>query len=76
MIYYGAMGTLGEAYVAVKADLRPFTRDLNKELKDVVDKFEKRLSDSLGVSFKGADAKGLGASIGDSFGDGFSDSFK
>lgn len=69
------MGTLGEAYVAVKADLRPFTRDLNKELKDVVDKFEKRLSDSLGVSFKGADAKGLGASIGDSFGDGFSDSF-
>jgi len=51
------MGTLGEAYIAVKADMRPFTQDLKKQVEREVDQMEKRLHD--GVS------KGVASSVGE-----------
>lgn len=77
MIYYGRVATtLGEAYIAVKADLRPFTRELKGELEKVVDGFEKRINDSFNnLRLGDTDAKGLGSKLGDEFGDGFTDMF-
>lgn len=46
------MATLGEAYVAVKADLRSFTKDLRSQLKKAVDDFEKDINEQLGVSLE------------------------
>lgn len=45
------MAKLGEAYVAVHADLKPFEKDLDRGLKVIVDKFEKTLDKRLGKKF-------------------------
>lgn len=42
------MARLGEAYVAVRADLKGFDADLDKSLKASTDKFEKALSKTFG----------------------------
>lgn len=55
---------LGEAYVVVRADLRPFTRDLRRELKKSVEDFERDLNKHLGVSL-GRDAEKAGESAGE-----------
>lgn len=65
------MTTLGEAYIAVKADMRPFTRDLKKEVEKVVKDAEGNLSKGLTESLsKGAHEAGGKAS------DEFSDEFE
>lgn len=67
---------LGEAFVAVKADLRPFTKDLEKELTKVVTTFEKRVNESLNnLRLGGGNAKDFGSKLGNEFGDGFANSF-
>lgn len=64
------MTVLGEAFIEVRGDLRPFTRDLEKELNAVVNSFEKRLSKSINEGFTDVDKTGeetgdkLGAGIG------------
>lgn len=68
------MTVLGEAFIEVRADLRPFTRDLDKELKVVVDAFEKRLSRSLTDGLKDIDK--IGRDSGDQLGDGISDGLR
>lgn len=53
------MPTLGEAYIAVKADMRPFTRDLKTEVEKVVDDVEKNVHKGLTDSLsKGAHEAG------------------
>lgn len=39
---------LGEAFVNIRADLRPFSNDLDKGLKPIVEKFEKAINAQLG----------------------------
>ena len=68
------MTVLGEAFIEVRADLRPFTRGLDKELKVVVDAFEKRLSRSLTDGLKDIDK--IGRDSGDQLGDGISDGLR
>lgn len=65
---------LGEAFVEVRADLRPFVRDLDKQLKVVVEAFEKNLSRTLTRTIQ-ADGRSLGAQLGDDVGAGFESSF-
>jgi hypothetical protein len=45
------MAKLGEAYVAVHADLKPFGKDLDRGLKVITDKFERTLDRRLGRKF-------------------------
>jgi hypothetical protein len=67
--------TLGEAYIAVKADMRPFTRDLKKEVEKVVEDVEKNIHRGLGESLtKGS--KGVGAKVGEEFADEFEETTK
>lgn len=69
-----AMATLGEAFIAVRADTRPFTRDLDKQLKEAADRFEKNLK----KAFDNVTASGekQGEKLGDETGEGFSRKFK
>lgn len=66
MLYDVAVATLGEAFVEVKADLRPFTRDLQRELLVVVKAFESTLNKQLGERL----GTNLGAGIRSKIGDG------
>lgn len=61
------MTVLGEAFIEVKADLKPFVRDLDRELTIIVDTFEKRLKTSLTEGLKDIDK--LGEDTGDKLGD-------
>lgn len=61
------MTVLGEAFIEVHGDLKPFIRDLDKELKKVSDAFEKHIKKSLDASFKDTDL--IGSRTGDSLGD-------
>lgn len=63
------MTVLGEAFIEIKGDLKPFIRDLHKELEAATAGFDKRLKDSINNSFKGG--KGQGEKLGDELGDGF-----
>jgi ABC-type transporter Mla subunit MlaD len=57
------VATLGEAYIAVKADMRPFTRDLKKEVEKVVKDAENNVHKGLGDALtKGAHDAGGKAS--------------
>lgn len=63
MIYDSGVA-LGEAYVAIRADLRPFTRDLRKGLKEAVDDFEKDLNKQM-TDGLGKQAEKAGKEAGD-----------
>jgi len=68
------MTVLGEAFIEVRGDLRPFTRDLDKELEKVVNAFEKRLSKSVTDGLKDIDK--TGSDSGEKLGDGISGGLK
>lgn len=68
------MATLGEAFIAIRADMRPFTKDLDKEVKKAADKLEKDIGKAVGDGVKEG-AKGAGKS-GTKVGDGLSDGLK
>lgn len=42
------MAKLGEAYVQIRADLKPFAKDLDREIKRITDRFESSLNRQLG----------------------------
>lgn len=64
------MPTLGEAYIAVKADMRPFTRDLKSEVEKVVKDVEKNVHKGMTESLSSG-AKEAGGRAGDKFSDEF-----
>lgn len=68
------MTVLGEAFIEVRGDLKPYIRDLDRELKAASEKFEKNLSKSFRDGLKGVD--GLGDDTGDKLGDGVSRKLK
>jgi hypothetical protein len=68
------MTVLGEAFIEVRADLRPFTRGLDRELTTVVDAFEKRLGKSVTAGLKDMDK--VGRDAGDKLGDGIDSSLQ
>src|SRR5688572_471279 len=45
------MAKLGEAYVQIRADLKPFAKDLDREVKRITDRFENALNKQLGRKF-------------------------
>lgn len=61
--------SLGEAFIEVKADLRPFVRDLDREVKKILEMVEGRLSGMFGAGGRAA-----GGKFGDEFSGGFQDS--
>lgn len=51
--------SLGEAFIEVRADLRPFGRDLRRNVKPIVEAFEKELSGAIGkVALKSSEEDG------------------
>lgn len=58
---------LGQAFVEVHADLTPFRRNLQRDLKRITDDFEKQLSNSLGSGLQRS-AQQSGQRIGDTLG--------
>src|SRR5688572_10832148 len=56
--------SLGEAFVEVRADLRPFGRDLKAGVKPMVEAFERELNNAVGRSVL-ANAEDNGRKIGD-----------
>jgi hypothetical protein len=46
------MGKLGEAYIAVKADMRPFTQGLKHEVEEAVNNMEREIHTGLGRSLE------------------------
>lgn len=80
MIYDAVMATLGEAFIAVHADMAPFRRELKSESKAAAEAFEKDLGKAVEDAVSdGADrggraggkraGKGLGDGIADELGD-------
>ncbi len=65
------MTVLGEAFIEVRGDLKPYIRDLDRELKAATERFEKNLSKSFRDGLKGG-VDGLGDDTGDKLGDGIS----
>lgn len=67
------MATLGEAFIEVKADLGPFTKNLRREVKREVEALERELGRSLSVSLgeSGAEA---GRKASNEFGQEFEES--
>lgn len=66
------MTTLGEAFIAVKADLRPFAQGLEKEVQRAADSMEAGLSKAMIDAMKNAAASGdkAGGDVGDRIGAG------
>ena len=64
------MATLGEAFIAVKADMAPFRRGLKKEVQDAADAIEKDLSTAISKGLEGT-AEKAGEEAGKKAGDGF-----
>jgi hypothetical protein len=62
------MAKLGEAYIAVRADLRPFDKDLQRSLKSITDRFEKDLNKEFG--------RKIGTNVGTGAREGLRDSTK
>lgn len=56
--------SLGEAFVEVHADLRPFSRDLRRNIKPIVDAFERELNGAVTKTVTGAGEES-GRKIGD-----------
>lgn len=70
------MTVLGEAFIEVRSDLKPFIRDLDREVKRAADNMEKTLKESLskglsgGGGLGGDDGEKLGEKLGDGVGRG------
>lgn len=66
------MTVLGEAFIEVRADLRPFIRDLDREVRRAADSMERQLRDSLQAGLSGGDrdSEQLGEQLGDGVGRG------
>ncbi len=64
------MTVLGEAFIEVRADLRPFNRDLDKQVELAARDMEKRLKLAVSDGLKGLG--GVGEKAGDELGDGIS----
>ena len=56
--------SLGEAFVEIRADLRPFGRDLKRSVKPMVEAFERELNNAVGRAVI-ANAEDNGRKIGD-----------
>lgn len=67
--------SLGEAFVEVHADLRPFGRDLQRGLRPMVERFERELSGAVGRAVV-ANTPAHGRQIGDQLSNGIKNSFK
>jgi hypothetical protein len=63
-------GTLGEAYIAIRADMRPFTRNLHDEVEKAAQHIEDRVHASLSNAFGDAATSG-GREAGGKFSDEF-----
>lgn len=68
------MTVLGEAFIEVKADLRPFNKELDKQVELAAKQMEKRLKTAVGDGLKDLDSTGEKA--GDQLGDGVSRGLK
>lgn len=68
------MTVLGEAFIEVRGDLKPYIRDLDRELKAATERFEKHLQQSFRDGLK--DSTLLGDDAGDKLGDGVSRGMK
>lgn len=68
---------LGEAFIEVHADLRPFVRDLDRQVKNVADRFEKQLSVALTNAASQASEAGvtIGRDVGEGVGTGIRNQF-
>lgn len=75
MIYDVDMATLGEAFIAVRADLSPFRRELQDETQKAADAFEKGLGDAVEAGIKEGADKGS-REAGDRAGDNLSDGIR
>lgn len=62
------MTTLGEAFISVKADLKPFTQNLKAETEAVINSMEKNVEKGLGDTLKKTSAK-AGKEAGDKIGE-------
>lgn len=62
------MTVLGEAFIEVRGDLKPYIRDLDRELKAASERFEKNLRQSFRDGLKDADR--LGDDAGEKLGSG------
>jgi ABC-type transporter Mla subunit MlaD len=62
------MTVLGEAFIEVRGDLKPFIRDLDKEVKRAAESMEKQLRGAVGRGLDVTDKDG--ERIGDKLGDG------
>lgn len=68
--------SLGEAFIEVRADLRPFGRDLQRNLKPIVAAFEKQLKGALqNVAIGSVGSEDSGRQIGDRLSRGIKNSF-
>lgn len=63
------MTVLGEAFIEIRADLRPFTKNLNNELERAASDFEKRLKGAVDSGLKDVGGK-AGDKLGEDLGDG------
>jgi len=68
------MTVLGEAFIEVRSDLKPFIRDLDKEVKRAAESMERQLKESLSRGLGGGlndkDSEVLGEKLGDGVGRG------
>src|SRR5687768_14833890 len=72
------MATLGEAFIAVRADMSPFRRNLKEEVKKSADEFETQLSAAIEKGIKEGSEKAsesAGRESGRRFSRGFGDMF-
>lgn len=69
------MTVLGEAFIEVRADLKPFNRDLGAQLKAAAEAFEARLKKALSGGLGGNPEK-EGRRVGGKLGDGVTQGFK
>jgi hypothetical protein len=66
------MTVLGEAFIEVRGDLKPFIRDLDKQVKAAAESIEKHLKDSVskGLRLDNDEGEKLGGKLGDGVGNG------
>jgi hypothetical protein len=64
------MTVLGEAFIEVRSDLKPFIRDLDKEVKAAAERMEKTLQASISNGISGGAGGRDGERLGEELGDG------
>jgi hypothetical protein len=69
------MSVLGRAFINVHADLRPFRKDLERDLKIVTDVFEASINQALSRQL-GQSTSVTGRRMGEQIGDGFNEGFR